>query len=230
MPLRTRLSNTGLKLKIPVRSSSNGASAASPYGPSPNRHSASPHRRREEVFPLPVGASTCNNKAERGSQERVTLFDASVDSRPVWAVTSHKPRAARDKTGFREIPITRSSSSSQQHDLTHDSTTVHNNICDNEDDSEDDPQSPALEDCKLSPDDLILQHRSSLQACRQRQFQRAEILRDWMHNLPLPAAQPSSSSNPFFAARKKDFNYQRYKYLSSPVANFHQSPDSPTRY
>ena len=105
MPLRTRLSNTGLKLKIPVRSSSNGASAASPYGPSPNRHSASPHRRREEVFPLPVAASTCNNKADRGSQERVTLFDASVDSRPVWAVTSHKQICKISCFGWREVTV-----------------------------------------------------------------------------------------------------------------------------
>ena len=82
MPLRTRLSNTGLKLKIPGRSSS---SLSSPYGRSPTRPSSSPHRQG------------------RNSQEVVTTFDASVDGRPVWSVTAERPRSS--SRGFRDIPI-----------------------------------------------------------------------------------------------------------------------------
>lgn len=214
MPLRTRLSNTGLKLKIPVRSSSNGRNDASPYGPSP-RHSASPHRRqREEVFPLPVSEP----------RDHVSTFDASVDTRPVWSVTSHKLKTVTcEQSGFREIPITRDLSSQHptcdspvSHDR-HDTTVQYQDI-----------ESPDLAECRLSPDDDI-QDRSSYQACRQRAFQRAEILRDWMHNLPL-IPRTTHSANPFFGARKKDFNYQPYKYLSSPLPQCDQSPDSPARY
>ena len=223
MPLRTRLSNTGLKLKIPARSSGSGVAASSPYGPSPNRHSASPHRRqRDDVFPLPVprvSAGTCSDQ----DQQVTTVFDASVDSRPVWAcVTSTRGRASvRTTDGFREIPITRTSVQSHYNDLIN---------CDNLGDTE--SQSPKLSPVEVENDDPAFLHRSPLRAHPERQLQRAEILRDWIHALPVPAS--TSQSNPFFAprppARKKDFNYEPYKYLSSPLPKYNQSPDSPTRY
>ena len=209
MPLRTRLSNTGLKLKIPVRSSSNGRNDASPYGPSP-RHSASPHRRqREEVFPLPASEPRDNTR------EHVSTFDASVDTRPVWSVTSHKLKSVTsEQSGFREIPITRDLNQANcDNQISHDHNTPT-------------MESPDLAECRLSPDDDI-HDRSSYQACRQRTFQRAEILRDWMHNLPIPR---NSASNPFFTAPKKHFNYPAHKYLSSPLPKSDQSPDSPARY
>jgi len=215
MPLRKRLSNTGLKLKIPTRNSSNVA--VSPYGPSP-RLSASPQRKKEDLFPPPLSGASRERKS-------VNVFDASCDSRPVWEVSTHRTRSVTTD-GFREIPITRTSTQTQPNDLIHcdklDNDNVAGNVPDCEEESE--PVSPALVDCKFSPCDQYL-HRSPLRAHPERQLQRAEILRDWMQKLPIGSA---STSNPFFSQRKRDFNYETYKYLSSPLPKFNQSPDSPT--
>lgn len=218
MPLRTRLQNTGLKLKIPIRSSA--AVISSPYGPSPNRHSASPSRKKEPSVLFSRPGAEANTEAGPGAdrgQHRVVSFDASVDSRPVWAVTSVRPGLATRGAGFREIPITRTSQHDQSSDLSH-------GICD----SEDEPRTPPLH-CDLSPEvpDPYL-HRSPLRAHPERQLERAEILRDWMHSLPI-GPKRTANHNPFFNPRKKDFNYEPYKYLSSPLPKFNQSPDSPAR-
>ena len=147
-------------------------------------------------------------------QQRVVSLDASVDSRPVWEVTSVRPGPAPRGAGFREIPITRTSQN-QRSDLS-------NDICDNPSD-EDEPRTPPLH-CDLSPEvPGPFLHRSPLQAHAERQLQRAEILRDWMHSLPIG---PNRTANPFFSPRKRDFNYEPYKYLSSPLPKFNQSPDS----
>jgi len=115
MPLRSRLHNTGLKLKIPAR---NAGSSASPYGPS--RHSASPIRRRDESnsrkpnWPKSSGQSPTtwrdqrqqnlvNSNSVNNFSQTVTSFDAAIDGRPVWAVKEEKPRPCTE--GFREIPI-----------------------------------------------------------------------------------------------------------------------------
>jgi len=120
MPLRSRLQNTGLKLKIPAR---NAGSAASPYGT--NRHSASPIRRRDgsnsrkpkwpkDFSPGGQNTSTLRDQFHQTNagllsnglnkfSQSVTSFDAAVDSRPVWAVTEEKPRSSA--SGFRDIPI-----------------------------------------------------------------------------------------------------------------------------
>ena len=125
MPLRSRLSKTGLKLKIPARTV---ASSASPYGPS--RHSASPIRRRDGSnsrkpnWPKdlsPSGQNTSNLQDQRPSKivksndlssfsQTVTSFDAAIDSRPVWAVKEEKYRPSTE--GFRDIPIKRSTGAS----------------------------------------------------------------------------------------------------------------------
>ena len=218
MPLRKRLSNTGLKLKIPTRTSSNVA--VSPYGPSP-RLSASPQRKKEDLFPPPPLSGPSRDRMT------VNVFDASCDSRPVWEVSTHRTRSVTTSDGFREIPITRTSSQTQPNDLIHCDKLENTNVVrtvELEEESEE-PVSPALVDCKVSPCDQLL-HRSPLRAHPERQLQRAEILRDWMHKLPIGRA---STSNPFFSPRKRDFNYEAYKYLSSPVPKFNQSPDSPTR-
>ena len=218
MPLRTRLQNTGLKLKIPVRS--NTAVSSSPYGPSPNRHSASPSRKKDPsaLFSRPGAEANTETGADR-AQHRVVSFDASVDSRPVWAVTSVRPGLAGRGAGFREIPITRT--------LDHQRTDLNNDICDNVSD-EDEPRTPPLH-CDLSPEvPGPFLHRSPLRAHPERQLQRAEILRDWMHSLPI-GPNPKRTANPFFSPRKKDFNYYPDKYLSSPLPKFNQSPDSPAR-
>ena len=111
MPLRTRLHNTGLKLKIPARTVS---SSASPYGP--RRHSASPIRGREEsnsrkpnwpkdCSPSGQGASNWPDQRQPNVVKSIglndfsktfTSFDASIDSRPVWAVKEEKPRPSTE--------------------------------------------------------------------------------------------------------------------------------------
>lgn len=219
MPLRTRLQNTGLRLKIPVRS--NTAVTSSPYGPSPNRHSASPSRKKDPsvLFPRPGAEANTEAGGDRGGQARVVSFDASVDSRPVWAVTSVRPGLATRGAGFREIPITRTSQ--------HQRSDLMNDICDNVSD-EDEPRTPPLH-CDVSPEvPGPFLHRSPLRAHPERRLQRAEILRDWMHSLPIGPNQ-KRTANPFFSPRKKDFNYEPDKYLSSPLPKFNQSPDSPAR-
>ena len=224
MPLRTRLQNTGLKLKIPARSSTSVSS--SPYGPSPNRHSASPSRKKENLFPRPKpGPDQPETHVEAVShvsnaEHRVVTFDASVDSRPVWAVTSVRPRArATHEAGFREIPMTRTLQHQhlqfQRSDLIHD--------CDTQSNLE---EAGALGHLSPEAPGPFL-HCSPLRAQPERQLQRAEILRDWMHSLPIG---PKRTPNPFFSPRKKDFNYEPYKYLSSPLPKFNPSPDSPARF
>jgi len=118
MPLRTRLSKTGLKLKIPVR---NGSASASPYGP--RRQSASPlgpqgessfHKSIKTNDFSPSGqrsfmlgdqklSTTVKSTETNPAANTVTSFDAAVDSRPVWAVKEEKLRHSTE--GFREIPI-----------------------------------------------------------------------------------------------------------------------------
>ena len=195
MPLRTRLSNTGLKLKIPGRGSS---SLSSPYGRSPSRHSSSPHRQRRSS----------------DEQQRVTTFDAAVDGRPVWSVTGQRTRA--NTQGFREIQI---------HQQTQPCDSIQTALTSGGKQSEPNPIS------LLDP----LVPRSPSLAAKERQLQRAEILRDWIETLP---TEPNPPRNPFFTptppprpkpAYKKDLNYQPYKYLSSPLPNFDQSPRSPCR-
>ena len=207
MPLRPRLSNTGLKLKIPPGRVS--SSLASPYGRSPSRQSSSPHRQG------------------RNSEEVVTTFDASVDGRPVWSVTGQRTRP--NTQGFREIQI-------HPVDQTH---TNPLSLCDKQ-------QTAASSVAKQSDRNPIsfldpLVPRSPSVAAKERQLQRAEILRDWIESLPTePApAEPNTPRNPFFTptptptpgprSLKKDLNYQPYKYLSSPLPNFDQSPQSPCR-
>lgn len=194
MPLRTRLSNTGLKLKIPGRASS---SQSSPYGRSPNRHSSSsPHRQRGNT------------------EEVVTTFDASVDGRPVWSVTGQRTRSSTQ--GFREIQIL---DQTQANPLS---------LCDKQ-------QSDRNPISFLDP----LVPRSPSLAAKERQLQRSEILRDWIETLPTEPAASNTPRNPFFTqtqptarprrSYKKDLNYQPYKYLSSPLPNFDQSPQSSCR-
>lgn len=95
MPLRARLRQSGLKLKIPVRPSS--AVSSSPYAGG-NRHSASPGRRAESRTRPPAWPSEAPKEVPR-----VQAFDASVDSRPVWDVSAERLRTTTD--GFRSIPI-----------------------------------------------------------------------------------------------------------------------------
>ena len=111
MPLRTRLHNTGLKLKIPARTV---VSSASPYGPS--RHSASPIRGRDEsnsrkpnwpkdYSPSGQGASNWRDQRQpnvvtssglNNFSKAVTCFDAAIDSLPAWAVKEEKPRPSTE--------------------------------------------------------------------------------------------------------------------------------------
>ena len=194
MPLRTRLSNTGLKLKIPGRASS---SLSSPYGRSPSRQSSSPHRQ---------GRSTEDNL--------VTTFDASVDGRPVWSVTGQRTRS--NTQGFREIQIL-DETQTQPHSLCDKKQTASSGG------KQSDGNPISFLDPSLS--------RSPSVAAKERQLQRAEILRDWIETLP---TEPTTPRNPFFTPTptsrpKKDLNYQSYKYLSSPLPNFDQSPHSPCR-
>ena len=60
----------------------------SPYGPSPHKQSPSPHRPRRE---------------DGHTEDVVSTFDASVDGRAVWSVTSHRTKTKTE--GFREIQI-----------------------------------------------------------------------------------------------------------------------------
>ena len=121
MPLRTRLSKTGLKLKIPVR---NGSASASPYGP--RRQSASPlgpqgesnfHKSIKTNDFSPSGqrsfmlgdqnfSTTAKSTETNPAANIVTSFDAAVDSRPVWAVKEEKLKSSTE--GFRNIPIEKS--------------------------------------------------------------------------------------------------------------------------
>ena len=225
MPLRSRLPNTGLKLKIPARSSASvaAAAAASPYGPSP-RHSASPSRKKEaELFPSDhntpaVPAPPASNGP--GAAAACSVFDASVDSRPVWACVS-SVSAARTDTGFREIPI-RVSGGRGDRPPPAAPAPPH---CDTARGS---PVSPPLGDCELGPgsppEDPLLHFTRG-----QFRTQRAQLLRDWISQLPTGRAPRAPRPNPFFSARKKDFNYEPYKYLSSPLPTFNQSPGSPAR-
>ena len=202
MPLRTRLSNTGLKLKIPVR---NNPSPASPYGPSPSKQSPSPHRPRREEEGL--------------REEMVSTWDASVDGRPVWAVTSQRARTRGQVQGFREIQI---------QDLS---------VCDSVQSARNNNRQKSLSaeqnDIKcISSSNQPPVSRSPSHPTRDRQLQRAEILRDWIQKLP---TEPNNGQpNPFFSPtartnHKKELNYRPYKYLSSPLPNFNQLSDSSDR-
>ena len=204
MPLRPRLSNTGLKLKIPGRTSS---SPLSPYGRSPGRASSSPSRQRER-----------RSSGEQQQQLRDT-FDASVDGRPVWSVTGQRTRP--NTQGFREIPIQ------------HQTQTNALSLCDSKQTAPSGEQNKSDRNPISFLDPLVPRHPSL--AAKERQLQRAEILRDWIETLP---TEPNTSRNPFFTstppprprpACKKDLNYEPYKYLSSPLPNFDQSPQSPCR-
>jgi len=100
MPLRSRLPNTGLKLKIPSRR----PHSVSPYRP---RLSASPARRRG-LPPSPARSPASRPVASPDqAPDRVPRWDAAVDCRPVWAVQQPEacpaPPATRD--GYRAIPI-----------------------------------------------------------------------------------------------------------------------------
>ena len=192
MPLRTRLSDTGLKLKIPARTS---PGLSSPYGPSPRRQTPSPHRQRRE---------------ERPGEELVQTFDASVDGRAVWSVTSHKTKTKSH--GFREIQIHQTQDLSDCDSLL---TSASNN------NRQSSVTAQTLHDPLVPRTEL-----HSVAAAKERQLHRAEILRDWIQNLPT-----ESNTNPFFSptpplTQKKELNYQPYKYLSSPLPNYNQSPYS----
>jgi len=232
MPLRSRLHNTGLKLKIPVR---NSASSASPYGPS--RHSASPIRRQDENnskqhFPGSFnlnGLSSTNQKDQRHTKvvnpnpcsQTVTSFDASIDTRPVWAVKEEKAKTSTE--GFRDIPITKSTNISE-----------FGRGCDNGDSKNSnsifyensDPETPELDNIS-SPD--FFTNRSPLANDLQRINQRAEHLRDWFHDL---SPKIPRVANPFFGTFvKKEISYSHCsRYLSSPVPTFRSRSDiSPSR-
>ena len=228
MPLRSRLPNTGLKLKIPARSSASvaAAAAASPYGPSP-RHSASPSRKKEaELFPKSSSDHHAPGvpapPASTAPGAACSVFDASVDSRPVWACVS-SVSAARTDTGFREIPIRVSGGRGDRPPPAAPAPAPPH--CDTARGS---PVSPPLGDCELGPgsppEDPLLHFTRG-----QFRTQRAQLLRDWISQLPTGRAPRAPRPNPFFSARKKDFNYEPYKYLSSPLPTFNQSPDSPAR-
>ena len=203
MPLRSRLSNTGLKLKIPARSS---PGVTSPYGPSPHKQSPSPHRHRRE---------------DGHTEDVVSTFDASVDGRAVWSVTSHRTKTKTE--GFREIQI--------QH-------TQDLSVCDSghTSASNNNKHTPVAEqrhhtNCISLHEPLV--PLSPLRPTKDRQLDRAEVLRDWIQKLP---SEPDTPRNPFFTrssrasvASKRELNYQPYKYLSSPLPNFNQSPGSPNR-
>ena len=198
MPLRTRLSNTGLKLKIPVRTN---PSPASPYGPS--RQSPSPQRPRREE--------------EGRREEMVSTWDASVDGRPVWAVRSQRARSRGQGQGFREIQIQDLSVC----DSVHSARSNNRSLSAEQNDSK-----------RISSSHQPLVPRSPLRPTRDRQLQRAEILRDWIQKLP---TEPNNGQpNPFFSPsartnHKKELNYRPYKYLSSPLPNFNQLSDSSDR-
>ena len=173
MPLRARLQNSGLKLKIPVRPSS--AVTNSPYAG--GRHSASPGRRGETRGrpEWPSEAPTVERSSPMvcsfpASVPCVQAFDASVDCRPVWEVKAERRRTSGD--GFRAIPIEFSPTSCDR-------------VCDTADDGED----PAEPLATKPPD-----HRGSpLEAELQLLTQRARHLRDWFHRLS-PVSSPNYSS------------------------------------
>ena len=234
MPLRSRLRNTGLKLKIPVR---NVASSSSPYGPS--RHSASPIRRQDEnnlkqqhlhgSFSL-NGLSSTNQRDQRqtnivnmnginNSSQTVTSFDASIDARPVWAVKEDKAKTSTE--GFRNIPITKTTNmcgiGCDNGDSKNSNTYFYQNS---------DPETPELE-MLASPD--FFTNRSPLANDLQRINQRAEHLRDWFHDL---SPKIPRVVNPFFGTHvKKEISYSHCsRYLSSPVPTFRSRSDiSPSR-
>ena len=146
----------------------------------------------------------------------VSTFDASVDGRPVWSVTSQRARSRGHGQGFREIQI---------QDLS---------VCDSLHRNNNKQKSVSAEentDTKCISLHQPLVPRSPLQPARARQLQRAEILRDWIEKLP---TEPKNCQpNPFFSPSEptsykttKELNYRPYKYLSSPLPNFNLSPYS----
>ena len=94
---RSRLQSTGLKLKIPVRSSPQNAQ---PYNAA-NRPSASPKTAGSD------GGGSSRPSWPSPSRKRPTVtFDASVNNRPVWEVrTESSPSMAGPTDDYRQIPI-----------------------------------------------------------------------------------------------------------------------------
>ena len=244
MPLRARLQNSGLKLKIPIRHSS--SVQRSPYAS--NRHSTSPGRRAEvraaPCWPQvkerqrppswerpPSGERQRPHSGERpssgerhrppsGERKRppsgeghrpppgdnpslqrrnsgdkpplqrpaakdwpsVQAFDASVNWRPVWQVSTERPLT--DTAGFRDIPIQCS------------------NDLDLADSSPVSPELPSFRPPHCSPLEL--------------QLLRRRHLKDWIRRLSPDREARHSHAYPA-------------RYLSSPVPTFRSRSGSPAR-
>ena len=222
MPLRARLRNSGLKLKIPVRPTSTVSN--SPYAGG-NRHSASPGGgRRGESRSRPDWPSEVPR--DRRSSPRVgsfpptvpyvQAFDAAVDTRPVWDVSADRPKTTTD--GFRAIPIQCDPvGAASGCDRLLNSSPLR------AEDSE--PESPELS--SIQP-----QFRSSpFEAELQLLSQRARHLREWFYQLS-PGGGGTTVEERGRDSRRPSYSYSA-RYLSSPVPRFRSrtcSGRSPSRY
>ena len=221
MPLRARLRNSGLKLKIPVRPTSTVSS--SPYAGG-NRHSASPGGgRRGESRSRPDWPSEVPR--DRRSSPRVgsfpptvpyvQAFDAAVDTRPVWDVSADRPKTTTD--GFRAIPI--------QCDPVGEPSGCDRLLSSSPSRAQDsEPESPELASIRpqfrSSPLELqLLSHR-------------ARHLREWFYQLSPGGGGTCTAEERGRDSRRPSYSYSN-RYLSSPVLRFRSrtcSGRSPSRY
>ena len=222
MPLRARLRNSGLKLKIPVRPTS--AVSNSPYAGG-NRHSASPGGgRRGESRSRPDWPSEAPREGRPSPKvgthtptvPYVQAFDATVDTRPVWDVSADRPKTTTD--GFRAIPIQCDPvGAASGCDRLLNSSPLR------AEDSE--PESPELSSIQA-------QFRSSpFEAELQLLSQRARHLREWFYQLS-PGGGGTTVEERGRDSRRPSYSYSA-RYLSSPVPRFRSrtcSGRSPSRY
>ena len=221
MPLRARLRNSGLKLKIPVRPTSTVSN--SPYAGG-NRHSASPGGgRRGESRSRPDWPSEVPR--DRRSSPRVgsfpptvpyvQAFDAAVDTRPVWDVSADRPKTTTD--GFRAIPI--------QCDPVGEPSGCDRLLSSSPSRAQDsEPESPELASIRpqfrSSPLELqLLSHR-------------ARHLKEWFYQLSPGGGGTCTAEERGHDSRRPSYSYSN-RYLSSPVLRFRSrtcSGRSPSRY
>ncbi|XP_023321109.1 uncharacterized protein LOC111695876 [Eurytemora carolleeae] len=219
MPIRSRLQNTGLKLKIPVRNSSN----FNPY--TSTRHSSSP-KGREGSDGRDGSTGRPRWPSNSPARTKTVKFDASVDNRPVWEMETEKSPNFSDD--FRAIPI----------QIVRNKTTVNILACDNSNikppsgasrlfipssrpswttrprttgrTCESEPSSPIFD---LTPSPVLLRSRGSKARLKSRNFERRDEgriedkalhLLDWFHKLS-PQIQNQHKTKSRFNSSFKEF-------------------------